>query len=89
MLGYMRITTAWAESEVDGEMPWLISAYDEFTEREWNGTPDFFTEACKKYGPDAEGNGPRVRTLIIEVPEEAVEALFEAAVVTGIAVTEP
>lgn len=84
----MKITTAWAESEVEGEMPWLISAYDEFTEDAWNGTPDFFTEACKKYGPDAEGNGPRVRTLVIEIPQDAVEALFKAPVVKGEVVSD-
>lgn len=79
----MRITTAWAESEVDGEMPWLISAFDEFTEDSWGGTPTFFTDACKEYGPDAEGNGPRVRVLVIEIPESAVTALFEAPMVKG------
>lgn len=84
----MKITTAWAESEVDGEMPWLIAAYDEFTEDSWGGTPEFFTEACKKYGPDAEGNGPRVRILVIEIPQEAVEALFEAPVVNGEVATD-
>lgn len=84
----MRITTAWAESEVDGEMPWLVSAYDEFTQMAWNGTPDFFIEAMLKYGPDDEGHGPRVRILEIEIPAAAVTALFETPVVTG-TVVEP
>lgn len=79
----MRITTAWAESEVDGEMPWLVSAYDEFTFDSWNGVPDFFTDAVKKAGPDTEGRGPRVRVLEIEIPQEAVEALFESPVTRG------
>lgn len=78
----MKITTAWAESEVDGEMPWLVSAYDEFTQDAWGGgVPDFYTEAVRKHGPDAEGRGPNVRELIIEIPEAAVRALFEAPVV--------
>jgi hypothetical protein len=79
----MKITTAWAESEVDGEMPWLISAYDEFTEDSWGGVPDFFTDECKERGPDADGNGPRIRILVIEIPQDAVEALFDAPVVQG------
>ncbi len=64
----MKITTAWAASEVDGEMPWLVAAYDEFTEDAWGETPDWFTEASEKYGP--------VRILHIEIPESAVTDRF-------------
>lgn len=58
-------------------MPTLIAACDEYTEEAWGGTPDFFTDEIKKY------DGAKVREMVVELPADAVEALFKVPVVGG------
>lgn len=64
----VRITTAWARES--GENPWLVSAYDEFTEDEWNGIPDFFDKEIRKISGE-------VRIVNLLVDYDAIAALFE------------
>lgn len=75
----MKITTLW-ERGAEGDMPWLVSAYDEYTEEEHNGEPEFFR---KERLAD-----PKRRVLIIEVPDQAVTKLFQTPKVQGKAVEE-
>lgn len=71
----MRITTLWHEGE-DGDMPWMLSAYDEYTEEEHNGTPEFY----QKIKDEFKG---KCRELNITVPDEAVTRLFDVPTVKG------
>lgn len=57
---------------------WLISAYDEYTEDEHGGTPEWHTETINKSKAD---KGNTVRELIITVPDNAVFGLFETPTV--------
>lgn len=65
-----RITTAWCSES--GGNPWLVSAYDEFTEDIWNGTPDFFNKEIEKVSGE-------IRIVNIYVDYDAIEALFAPA----------
>lgn len=62
-----RITTAWASE--DGENPWLVCAYDEYTEDAHDGTPGFFDEAVKQVGGD-------VRIVDLYVDYAVIEERF-------------
>lgn len=68
------IIATFADDEGDsGSLPWLVSAYDEWTEENWGGVPDFHKEAIAK----SEGPGVAIRTTKIFVTEEDVCKLFE------------
>lgn len=66
----MLIYTLWHEGN-EGDIPWCVDSVDEYTWDE-NGTPPSYAEHLKN---------PLVRELIIDVPEDAVRALFESPVV--------
>ena len=68
------LQTAWAHEGVDGTLPWLVSAYDEFTFDEWGGVPDFHTEAVANANYE-------VREVRIVVPLDAVRSVFAVPVV--------
>ena len=70
----MKITTLW-QHELSDEMPWLVTAYDEYTEEEHNGEPEFYTKEKQ--------SNPERRELVIVIPDEAVEKLFQAPEVKG------
>ena len=67
----MKITTAWA-SDSD-EFPWLVAAIDEDT-AEIVGTEQYNRAVARVSD---------VRELVIEVPDEAVRALFDVPEVKG------
>lgn len=67
-----QITTAWVSQ--DGENPWLLNAYDQFTEDAHGGTPDFFHESVSQ----AMKQGDEVRIVHLLVDYDAIEALFAA-----------
>lgn len=69
----MRIRTLWAESEADDELPWLVAAVDEYTIDAHNGLPDFYKEQMLA----------EHRELIVDIPTEAVRALFNVNTVIG------
>lgn len=54
-------------------MPWMISAYDEYTAEEHNGEPCFYTAVRE----------PGDRELVIEVPEKSVLKLFATPLIKG------
>lgn len=62
--------------------PRILSALDEYTEDDWGGsTPDFWTTDIQRgvWSDDCE-----VRTLTVEISEDAIAALFkEPSVVTA------
>lgn len=63
----MKIWTLWRRDENDTDtMPWIVSSYDEYTAEEHDGVPYFY--ANERQDGD--------RELIVEVPDEAVRALF-------------
>jgi hypothetical protein len=74
----VKITTAWADNE-PLMVPDLVSAYTEYDFDEWGDVPKPHADAVAK----ARGEGVEVRELVIEVPDEAVEALFATPTVTG------
>jgi hypothetical protein len=67
-----RIVTAWIK-DVPDESPWLLEAYDEIAEDNWNGVPDFFMDTLEKH-KDAE-----VRIVNLYVDYAEIGALFEQA----------
>lgn len=68
-----RITTAWVSQ--DGENPWLLNAYDEYTEDAHGGTPDFFRESVDQ----AMKQGDEVRIVELLVDYAAIEERFAAS----------
>lgn len=65
----MRIRLAFTDDDcAPDQMPYLVSAVDEYTEDEWNGVPDFHVTALNGY--------KRVREATIVVSDDAVAALF-------------
>lgn len=80
----MKITTAWFWQDTD-DAPELIAAYDELTGDAWNGHPEFFTTAVEK----AKADGAEVRHCTIEVPSDAVYALFDEPTIAGAAAASP
>ncbi len=65
----MRIYTLWHEGDDGGETPWIIDAVDEYTV---DNNCEFPPPYCK------ERANVHVRELIIDVPEDAVRALFNS-----------
>ena len=72
-----RITTAWVRQ--DDENPWLLDAYDEWTEDSWGGEPDTFAEAIKK----ARTQGDEVRLVDLYVDYDVIEQRFASVSVTA------
>ena len=68
----VKITTAWCME--DGENPWLLDAYDEWSEDAWGGTPDHFNEAVDK----AMKGGCEVRLVDLSVDYSVIEERFSA-----------
>jgi hypothetical protein len=70
----MRIFTLWHEDDDDGEMPWIINAVDQYT-LDSNGEfpPPYLKHRANMH----------VRELIIDIPENAVRALFRAPSIAG------
>lgn len=66
------IQTAWV-NDTDG--PYLVSAYDEASADSWAGVPRFHTDEVAKHAD--------VREMRIEIPWEAVTALFAPPIVRG------
>lgn len=66
----LKIRTIWEEG-VDGDMPWLVAAVDEYTIEEHGGIPDFYKKEMTKGRQE----------LVITVPDKAVLKLFEVPVV--------
>jgi hypothetical protein len=62
----MRIYTIWHKGD-EGEVPWLLDAVDEYTIDNNGGPPPSYLEHQAKND---------VRELILDIPEEAVRALF-------------
>ena len=75
----MRITTLWEGGRL-GDAPWLVSAYDEYTEEEHNGEPDFYKKLREE--------DPNRRELIIQIPDAAVNDLFKTPRVTATSTKE-
>lgn len=75
----MKIYTLWHEGQ-GGDLPWLVGAVDEYTVDENNG---LFPEAYAELRSRAYH-----RELILDVPEKAVCALFEAPEVKAEVVEE-
>lgn len=59
-------------------MPWLVDAFDEYTEESNNGPPDSYLENLKQHTPQR-------RELIIEISEKAVRGLFDQPVIEAMA----
>lgn len=66
----MKVTLAFSYYDEDPAMvmPTLVSAYDEYTEEEWGGVPDFHTKAIAEID--------NVRECVIEIPDRFVKKLF-------------
>lgn len=71
-----RLVTAWIK-DVPDESPWLLEAYDEIAEDNWNGVPDYFTEALEKHA------GSEIRIVHINIDYGDVLAQFEQADIDG------
>lgn len=69
----MRLYTLWCNDD-GSNIPWALDAVDEYTVENNGGFPQSYL---------ANRKGPDVRELIIDVPESAVRALFEAPTVKG------
>lgn len=69
----MKIYTLWHEGQ-GGDIPWLVGAVDEYTVDENNGFPEAYAEMRDRIYH---------RELVIDVPENAVRALFAAPEVKG------
>lgn len=67
----MRVYTLWHAGD-DGEIPWLLNAVDQYTV-DSNGE---FPPPYLKHRADAQ-----VQEMIIDIPEDAVRALFSAPTV--------
>lgn len=80
----MRIITAWR----DGEWGYcLISAYDDATATIAGEVPDLHVDAVSAARRQDEGE---VREMIIEIPDAALDQLFNAPIVSGsIALSAP
>ena len=74
----MIIWTLWHEGD-DGDAPWIVNAVDEYT---IDNNCEFPPEYLKKR------EDIHVRELIIEVPEDAVRALFGPPTVKATVVKE-
>lgn len=69
-----RIFTLWQHDGSD-VMPWIVDAVDEYTMEEVGGFPE---EYAKKKAAD-----PKLRELVIDIPDDAVRRLFHTPVVKG------
>lgn len=74
----MRIFTLWHVGD-DGDIPWLVDAVDEYTVDANDGFPPPYAEKRKQ---------PEHRELIIDVPTNAIRALFDSPVVKAEVVEE-
>lgn len=72
----MKIRTLWEEGYTRASMPWLVASCDEYTEEEHGGIPELYQEELDK-------RTTHRRELIIEIPDSAVQKLFEAPVIQG------
>lgn len=82
----MDIITAW-KLESGDERPWLVSAYDEVTQEEHNGIPDFYLKDVEA-AREPVTSGSVLRELLIRIPDEHLDSLFlvpgvRAEVVSG------
>lgn len=73
----MKITTAWTDNG-DGDGCTLVSAYAETDFDNWGGVPEWHTDLVKKNSQEEP-----VRELVIEIPDEAVTALFHPPAIRG------
>jgi hypothetical protein len=64
----MKLYTLWQSDGNEATMPWLVAACDEYSMMECNGYPEEYAKRKKK--------DPRLRELVIEIPEKAVGDLF-------------
>lgn len=62
----MKLYTLWRYNTGEGDMPWMVESYDEYTAEEHGGEPRFYTDARE----------PGDRELVVEIPESAVMAMF-------------
>jgi len=65
------IYTLWHHGD-DDDAPWIVDAVDEYTVDENNGFPPEYQK---------HRDNPRVRELLIEVPEKDVRAIFDSPTV--------
>lgn len=72
----MKLYTLWSHEGCDyDETPWLVAACDEFSVETNDGYPEDYRKL-------KDGN-PKLRELIIEIPQGAVIKLFQSPVVKG------
>ena len=75
----MKIWTLWHQGD-DNDAPWIVDAIDEYTlDNNCEFPPPYLKQR----------ESPLVRELIIDVPEAAVRALFDAPLVKAMVVNEP
>lgn len=67
------IKTAWVE---EGDGPYMVASYDEWTFEAWGEEPEFYTTEVKKH--------TGVREMYVDVPADAVRAMFAASRVEGV-----
>lgn len=72
----MRLICLFVNEDSDSDTAWLADAVDEYTVDSLGELPELYIEKKKKYGAKA-------RELIVEIPDSAVEKLFQAPVVKG------
>lgn len=69
----MKIETAWID---DGEGPWMVTSYDEYTQdAHGGGIPDFAQKEIEELPERARGD---IRWLTVEVPDSVIDRLFAA-----------
>lgn len=71
----MRIYTFWHDAEDELSLPWLEDAIDEVSIDNGADMPDH-------------SKNPKIRMLVIQIPEKAVTDLFKAPEVKGTPVEE-
>lgn len=73
----MKLYTLWSQADAtDDETPWMVAACDEFSVDENNGYPEDYLKL--------KDSDPKLRELIIEIPQAAVIKLFRAPTVKGV-----
>lgn len=81
----MKIHATFANRNCDPELIELIDAWDEFcVDENYTGYVDSREKALKSWGDDLN----RWVTLVIDVPDSAISAVFDPAVVKAEAVPE-
>ncbi len=74
----MRVYMLWHEGDAD-EVPWIIDVVDQYTIDVDGEFPPPYLERRADIG---------VREMIVDIPEEAVRALFSAPVIRGLVVKD-